>query len=340
MLNSIVAYVSGHGFGHAARVNAVLRDLVRAEPSLRILVRTLAVPMMFDEQFVVERAAIDVSAVETSDALSVDARATAKAYRELLTDERAIVEREADVVRQIAADLIFADLPFLAGDIAAAAGLPCAGMGNFTWDWVLSGCGDDDLLERMRDSYRRFRVVFRLPLSHAEGWDPFPKIVDVPLVTPRSSRPRDDIRRELGLRPDARNVVLIGGRAKLSREGTDRLQALSEYTFLTAERLPVYSDLIRAADIVVSKIGYSIAAECIAEQRSIVYPPRTGFPEETILGSEVPKLTPALPIPHQDWAAGNWLPWLRRVEELPVPQARTVADGAQAVARQLLQYGR
>ena len=35
-----------------------------------------------------------------------------------------------------AIDLIVADIPPMAGDIAAVLGVPCIAIANFTWDWI------------------------------------------------------------------------------------------------------------------------------------------------------------------------------------------------------------
>ena len=70
------------------------------------------------------------------DALTIDAPGTLRRLIDLLARRDAIVADELAAVRRIAPGLIVADIPFLAGDVAAAAGVPCVGMSNFTWDWI------------------------------------------------------------------------------------------------------------------------------------------------------------------------------------------------------------
>ena len=49
-----------------------------------------------------------------------------------------------------------ADIPFLAGDIAAAAGIPIIAITNFTWDWIYEPYFNDrqDLLREMGATWK------------------------------------------------------------------------------------------------------------------------------------------------------------------------------------------
>ena len=291
---------------------------------------------MFDRGMAVVRASIEPPVAEADDALSVDVQRTAAAYCDLLRRRESIVQTEVLGIQQFGAELVFADIPFLAGEISRVAGLPCVGMANFTWDWILKEAGDALLLDEIRQGYRQYRTGFRLPLSHAEGWDGFPEVVPVPFVTPRSHRPRREIREELNVPQDQR-VVLVSGRARLPAAVLERVRAeVPDATFLGPDALPCYSDIMRASDMVVSKNGYSIAAECIAEGLRLLYPARSGWREEAILKAEVPLYTPALEIPQDDWAVGNWRDYLQSLQSLPAPAEHPRVDGAQIVADHLL----
>jgi hypothetical protein len=331
----IVFYASGHGFGHATRVNAVVEALLAAEPGLEVAVRTRAPAMLFAPRVKHFPVTIDADVVESADALNVDLCATAERTAAFYRDADAFVDAEAAWLRSSGAWLVVTDVAPIAGEVATAAGVPCVAMGNFLWTWILSGAADEATLERMRRGYAACTEVLRMPLSHTEGWDMFPCVIEVPLVAPRSVRPRDEIRAELGC--DSRNLVLIGGRARLSPELRSRIaRECPEHAFVTADRLPQFSDLVRAADVMVSKIGYSTLAECIAERTPLLYPPRDGFPEEVILRREGPALLPLLPIPRQDWAEGNWAPYLEALAATPFPESAPDVSGAAVIAHRLL----
>ena len=327
----VVCYVSGHGYGHATRTNAIVRALLQMDSNLQVAVRTAAPAMLFESDVRYSRVAVEGSIVETRDALAVDTAASAASLREFLSRSDQFIASELQFLRDSRARLIVGDIPFIAGELARRTGIQAVAAGNFLWHWILAECGDCELIEMIRDGYRGYTRALRLPFSHSDEWDVFPQTTDVPLVTPRGGRPRNEVRRELGL---TKTAVLLGGRGTLEGDALARVRSENpEFEFVLPSDGPVYSDLLRASDVVAAKIGYSIAAECIAEEKRLLYPPRSGFREEGILRREVPRFMPAAQIPVIDWAAGNWRPYLQRLLEIPRPQATMPADGASVCAR-------
>lgn len=333
----LVLYVSGHGYGHAARVSAIIEALWRRAPRLRVAVRTQAPRMMFPAGVEYHDVKIDSAVVESADALAIDNERSVANIRELLSASQPIIERELHFLRQNRAVMIVGDIPFLAGTIARAASLPSVAMGNFLWDWIFADVAPPDIIDAIRDGYSGYSHALRFPFSHSEGWDIFPSVADVALVTPRSTCPRSEIRAELGLANDTRPTVLIGGRTRLSVDVLDRIRReCSEFVFLTPDMRKSFSDLLRASDIVAAKIGYSLAAECIAEDKRLLYPPRLGFREEHILVPQVSLSLAALPISIEDWSQGNWKPYLNALLKAPKACAKLGLDGADQCASAIL----
>lgn len=280
---------------------------------------------------------VDSAVVESADALDIDNERSVANLRELLRNAPAIVERETSFLRANEAVAIAADVPFLAGRIARASGLPAVAMGNFLWDWIFEESAGPELLGAIRHGYRGFAMGLRFPFSHREGWEVFPGVSDVTLVTPRSRRPRDDIRRELGIAHDPRPTVLVGGRGRLGNEAVDRIRRdCGDFLFLTPDMHQSFSDLLRAADVVVSKIGYSIAAECIAEGKRLLFPPRDGFREEGVLLPQAQPYLVARPIPRSDWSRGDWKEHLHAILQAAAPSESLPTDGAEQCASLLL----
>ncbi len=331
----ITFYVSGHGYGHAARTGALIAALQEMRPDCPVAVRTEAPREFFPPRIAYTQARVDGSIVESVDTLAVELGASARNARDFLSEAERWLETEKEWLHRSGTQLIAADMPYLPGQLARRAGIPAVAVGNFLWDWILEPAGDTGVLTAIRAAWSGFNTALRLPLTHTAGWDVFPEVIDVPLLTPQSNRSRSEIRAELGLR---RTSVLIGGRARLPRSTIEHIRAeCSDTDFLLPDDAPVFSDLVRAADVVVSRLGYSIAAECIAERVRIVYPRRTGFREETeILSFQTPRLTPALPIPVADWYAGNWKPYLQAVLELPGCETTLPTNGSEVCAGHLL----
>ncbi len=220
----IVYYVSGHGYGHSIRSAEIMAQLLEVIPGCHIHVRTAAPSWLFaglpSESVKVTPIEFDSGAAEENTALTINPGATIDRAESFLRDSSSVVSSEIAFTRQSGASLIVTDIPYLAGDVAAAAGVPAVAACNFTWDWIYEPyCQNRDsrsgLLDRIRDGYGRIHTCLRLPFSHT--FHTFPEVVDVPLVARRSLRERTEIFRVAGLdAQDTRPRVLIGMRYSVS----------------------------------------------------------------------------------------------------------------------------
>ena len=165
--------------------------------------------------------------------------------------------------------------------------MPSLAIGNFTWDWIYGVYPAFDRARAGRRSRRSARAyaaatrALRLPLHG--GFEPMAAVTR----TSRSSRGdrraiRAETRRLLGLAGD-RPVVLpsFGGHgATLPLEAlrrSDRFTLLGPFDEPPAGLL--YQDLVAAADVVVSKPGYGIVSECVANGAALLYTSRGRFIE-------------------------------------------------------------
>ena len=67
-----------------------------------------------------------------------------------------------------------------------------------------------------------------------------------------------------------------------------------------------YEDLVAAVDIVLTKPGYGIVSECIANDTRLLYTSRGRFREYEVFIEEMPRALPCQFIPRDDLAAGRW----------------------------------
>jgi hypothetical protein len=99
-----------------------------------------------------------------------------------------------------------------------------------------------------------------------------------------------------------------------------------------------YEDLVRAADAVVTKPGYGIISECIANDTAILYTSRGHFPEYDVLVREMPKYLRAQFVEQKDLLAGRWAPALEKLLSSPKPAAKPATNGAQVAANAILDF--
>jgi L-arabinokinase len=355
----LVAYVSGHGYGHATRTAEALRVLRERAPSLSMAVCTHAPAALFDVvggPLTVRPLECDVGLVQ-KDALTIDEPATAAAVRRFLAGWDGLVASEAGFLRGSGARLVLGDIPPLAFAAASTAGLPSFALGNFSWDWIYRHLARREPVlgkaaEVAAAAYERATLLLRLPFTCELG--AFLRIEDVPLVARRPSVDRKDARLRLGL--DARPVVLLsfGGVGMPGLEPA-AFARLDEYLFLltgpaapgaarnlrrldTAELQAAglgYPELVGASDVVVSKPGYGIVSDCIGARTRLVYTDRGDFPEYPVLVAEMPRYLPVAYVSNEDLRAGRLGEALKRVLAAPFPETPRT-HGASVVAEKLL----
>ena len=356
---TLVAYVSGHGFGHATRTAEVLRAVREAAPQLALAVVTTAPESLFHEAgigpFEYRRVACDVGLVQRG-ALVIDEDATIGRIRAFEVDRPRLVETEATWLRAAGATLVLADIPPLAFEAAAAAGVPSVGLANFSWDWIYGHLATrraefEEPARRAAAAYAQAGLLLQLPFAgdlaafkHREG---------IPMIARRQRRPRAETRRLLGLGDEPTVLVSFGG---LGLPGFEPrvLAKLARYRFVleTGEhRLPAnvrgvtraglaarglqYLDVIGAADVALTKPGYGIVTDCIAAGTRMVYTDRGDFPEFPILVAEMARYLPSAHVSNEDVGAGHLDGALAAVLREPFPPPPRL-DGAVVAARRLL----
>jgi len=93
-----------------------------------------------------------------------------------------------------------------------------------------------------------------------------------------------------------------------------------------------YEDLVSAVEVVVTKPGYGIIAECVANRTAMLYTDRGHFVEYDALVREMPRFLRCEYIDHESLFAGRWRDALRRLLCSPPAPERPPTDGAQVVA--------
>jgi hypothetical protein len=356
----IICYVSGHGFGHAARVCEVLRAVRVLRPDIELVIRSPLGRWFFDFNlgggFAHGHCQLDVGVVQ-ADTLSSDPAATQRAYAAIDGNATGLVEAEVAAVAPHRPALVFADIPALAFDVAVRLSVPGVAMTNFSWDWIYADYADQvpaftPLVARLRASYARAASLLRLPM-HGD-LSAFPTIRDIPLVARRATVRRDDVRARLDLPCHDRLVLLSFGGIGLELERTPALRGVRfvstggagvggdgprgcrslTHAEMTAAGVR-YEDLVGACDVVMTKPGYGIVAECIANGTPIVYTSRGRFAEYTCLVAGIEAHLPNAFIGNDDLRGGRWAAALEAVLGQAQRPPTVRIDGA-AVAASVL----
>lgn len=345
---SLVFYISGHGFGHASRSIEIVNALRDRRPGLRVVIRSSVAPWLVERT---ASAGVELSPAEVDtgvvqiDSLNLDATASiVRATAFMATfDER--VAGEVTFLRRQGATLVVADLPALGIAAGNAAGLPAVASGNFTWDWIYAHYeGGADIASQIARVYRRTTIALRMPMWG--GFETMPVVRDIPFVARRSRREPEETRAALGIPIDATVVLTSFGGYGLQGLNVEVLRTLRGYHVLLPGMIDEakmyssgyrYEDLVRAVDVVVTKPGYGIISECIANDTALLYTSRGDFREYDVLVAAMPRFLRCGFIDHDDLFSGNWR---RHLDTLLAQPARPMppVNGADVAADMLLQF--
>jgi L-arabinokinase len=231
------------------------------------------------------------------------------------------------------------DAPPLGCAAAAGAGIPAVVVANFTWDWIYREYREElaaapGLLPVIEDAYRTATAAWRLPMhggfeTFDADWGARPPhaLVDVPLVARHARASREEVRRRLGLPEDRRIALSSFGGYGIRDLDVSALDCLADWdVVITGPTLPTdapagvhgfgdayvyeiglrYQDLVAASDAVVSKPGYGIVSECIANDTPLVFTSRGRFAEYPVLVAHIERWLRQAFLPQDMLLAGRW----------------------------------
>jgi L-arabinokinase len=370
-MERLVWYVSGHGFGHASRDIEVINALRGRCPDLPVTVRTGAKRWIFDLTL---DAPVDFepsdcdTGIAQIDSLRLDEVETLRRAAAFYADFEDKVAAEARRLESLQPALVVGDIPPLAFAAAAAAGVPSIALGNFTWDWIYDGYDPEErgaagLVPLVRDATAKASFFLRLPMWGGFDMAPPERTLDLPLVARRSARPPAEIRRSLGLPADRKLVLLSFGGHGLKGLSPDAFASFGEdYVAVLTGHLEMseaarrsrrgvvefdeqalydkgwrYEDLVAAVDVVATKPGYGIIAECAANDTALLYTSRGHFIEYEVLVQEMPRYVRSQFIPQQALFAGDWRAYLDELLTQDRPEPADVSGAAMA-AEEILRW--
>jgi hypothetical protein len=352
--SAIFYYVSGHGYGHAVRSAEVICALNHLRPDMTIIVRSSAPAGIFKDsgcRFTYHSGTYDIGVVQ-SDGLTMNIPETIRQYRDLSDDFPDLEKEEIHAARKAGIGGIISDVPSFAFRVSSALGIPGVAISNFSWDWIYEEWEETypdvtPLLADIREEYtlcdRLFRLPFSVPLSVFQSEE------TVPMIGRKARLNQRDVRKRLHL-PQNRPLILISfGGLGLKSASLAGLQSMTSYTFLSvgSKGFPcreishseltskgiLYQDLVGASDIVVSKPGYGIVTECVANQTPLLYTDRGPFREYDIITEQLRTILPALYIDRVNFESGTWEPWIENLLSGSFHRQQISCLGAEVIAK-------
>lgn len=362
MTDTVAFFISGHGFGHASRQVEIIHALAGGGHSTDIVLRTSADPALLARTLRVPYRLLEGPCdpgIVQRDAVTHDDEASLVAIRRFYEEFDARVDQETRRLTGQHVGLIVADIPPLAFAVADRLGVPSIAIANFTWDWIYEALPDiarraPTALSVIRRAYRLATRALALPFTG--GFEVFGRRETLPLVARHGSPDAAATRRRLALAgvDPARPLALLSfGGYGLRSLSPGTLVDLDEWTIVTTDQssrlspapahvvtLPEsvflggtmrYEDVVAAADVVITKPGYGIIAECAANDTALVYTSRGAFREYDLLVDEMPRYVRCAYLSNDDLRAGRWRRAVEAALHAPRPPTRRT-DGADVAA--------
>jgi hypothetical protein len=355
-MHNIAYYITPHGFGHAIRSLEVIRHLLAREAGLRITVVS-DIPEFLVDQCVgrslpFRRRRLDVGLVQ-KDSVRFDLEATQRALKLLLRNHDRLVAEEVRFLGEESIQGIVSDIAFLPFYAASHHGIPGIGLGNFTWDWIYQSYARSDsswepIIAWIREGYRRCGLLLQLPM-HGDC-SSCPRLLEVPLVARKAERQPAETLALLGCDPQQKPYLISFSELNLNGGALRMLERIDDAVFFFKHPLKLsfangrsldafalsYPDVVAAMAGVITKPGYGIVSDCLANGVPMVYTDRGPFPEYDILVREIKRHLTNTYLPSPDLYAGSWAGALQEIARQPRRYSRIRNDGAAVCAEAIM----
>jgi L-arabinokinase len=315
MKKCLVAFISDHGFGHAARSCTILKKLLAQNIEIAIV---SGVPKWFFEdkfiglpkQWDLLNENIDVGLFQKN-ALESDLAQTAKELTSFWEKTDQKINRIMAFLKEKQPTLAYLDIPALGVMIADQLKIPTIALGNFSWDWIYQDLithyattlspPDRQTLNRAikkhRILYAKVNTLLQLPYPGDFQAFKNAKHRHINWIGEHYQSSQNNTLTKLNLQQDKKYILMSFGGHDLPHLALDHWPKESEFAPLMitnqknapkaytrtnqelSEKGITYSDVIKAASVILSKPGYGIVTDCIFNQIPMIHLPRGRFAE-------------------------------------------------------------
>ncbi|MFH1981023.1 MAG: hypothetical protein ABIL58_04205 [Pseudomonadota bacterium] len=352
----IAFFITAHGFGHAARAAAVMAAVRRIYPAALIHAYTTVPVWFFDH---VDTGPVTIRHLETDvgmvqkNPLEEDPAETLRRLNAFFPVADSYARGLAEELTREGVSLVVADIAPVGIVAAALAGIPSVLIENFTWDWIYA-----PYIRRWPGFERHIAYLARVfdradvRIQAAPVCRPVPCQLTVSPVSREARTPPTEIRARLGIDDEERMVLLALGGTPVTGDmlsairvpkgfrlvapgGPENLAQLLRVVRLPANSGYYHPDLIRAADAVIGKAGYSTMAEIYRYGVPFGFVSRPHFREAPIMEAFITAELGGRLISEEMFQGGNWRRLMADLVEMP-PRTAAAENGADTIARFLV----
>jgi len=352
---NIAFYVTAHGYGHAAREQAVIQAL--AQRGAQVFVRSAAPAKFFTAAVHHHVQRYDIGMIQNGP-MQVNPAATVAAYQDILRSQPLLIRREVEFLRAQQIALVVADMPPVACEIAAAAGIPSVVLTHFTWDWIYAHYVDrfpafKPIIRAIKASYGKATLALQMQIPIPHPFSMFPHVEPIPGVAKIPTRTREQIRSEFDVPQGAKMALLSMGGHHWGKTDVRALQQLEGWRFLVMagayaqvrgderyrlipQDYPDFHNLIAAADVLIGKAGGSTVAEVIAHRTPMIYTVNDDWRENELMIPTLQQYAHTLYLDKPDFERGAWAEQIEPFLAQPYTWPDVPMNGAEVAAERIL----
>jgi len=302
----LVVSISGHGFGHVAQTAPILNALHELRPEVRYTVRSAAplshLRSRIRAPFTHLASEGDIGMVMSS-ALHVRTADSRAAYVAFHTDWQTRVDNEADLLRELGADMVFSNVGYLPLAGAQRQGIVNAALCSLNWSDIYSHyCGaattspsiDNEIARQIQSCYAQADAFLRTTPGMAMS--DLKNLLTIAPIADIGMNRRDELNDHLGL-SNQEKLVLVSMGGVTSRLPIENWPRIEGVRYLVQENWHVehpdaivfdalpfsFSDLLASSDVLLCKPGYGSFVEAASCGVPVLYVSRPDWPESPAL---------------------------------------------------------
>lgn len=270
----VAFYISNHGLGHATRVSALVTEMVKYQIRCYVMTdRPFSLFEKLNNQFhFYRKCSIDFGVAQNTP-LSINRELTFEKLKLLNNHKKQLINQETTFLKESEIDLIIADIPPLAFEIAEKANIPIYAISNFDWYTIYHDLlPDQDAYEWFKTAYQKSHKSFILPFAGQTIISCLANQQKTGLLARKSINIRKALMNKYDI-PAGHKIILYALNDEIDFD-YNQLLSISGIILLSKHSLKhpnyrqiddyfSYPDLVASMDLVIAKSGYSTIAEAV-----------------------------------------------------------------------------
>lgn len=288
-------YISDHGYGHASRSIAIIREL-QSTLNAKVSVRTLTSANFIEDSVLdcdITMLQNDVGPIMDVNTSSIDYKKTIGCVNDWYRTWDTYIEEETQYCQKNGVDLILSDITPQVFHVSENLKIPGIAISNFTWDDIYSPIHElSQEVSKMKDAYSRADAAIILPL-HGD-MNHFKEKKFVPLISREITKSRTEMRQMCKIAND-KSLVYVGSGLSIDMSPSflNRLTCNGINILVSSNsnihgngiyRIPKNvvetQNYIGMCDLVITKSAYSTVAEAVRAKIPLLLYHREGILED------------------------------------------------------------